>query len=418
MLAHGLVVTFLRYKFSHYGSPGDGNDGVTIVPQERYVEARLREVVTRRDNPSGAQLTPPVGLDLAYPAQAPGASGSGLCALGVPTYELPMTYAVVGRCEPDCLCPYCCLTAAAEAETAAAAAAAAAASAAQYSTEGPNAARIEHGCASYGVDELYLPGALLPEAAAAGCPGPPDVQLSHRRRFAGGLDPPSPSPSPSPSPRGRWSSARAAEPLPPAAAGRFFAEPSSALTAAVGVPVAPALLLVEGVPLVEVLRWRRATSAADGGGGSSHRNGQPRSGGGGAPAAAASAREAPAVDQQGAGGGTEAAGMREGSESAAPPPGAAAAAAAAGGGGGGGGREPQRRISADAAAVRTGVAVEAAVGTPRVGPGGGPDDGGGGVASVYISAAPAAAAAAGGIWGAAAGRAATTGAAAGSSSEM
>jgi hypothetical protein len=218
-----------------------------------------------RGSSSGGQF-PYADVYESGPSQLPSVNTHGApesaCAVGVPAYSLPMFYAVVGRCPPDCTCPYCCLSCAVEGAGTAAVVAAASRDNASAALEGVEVCRTTGGCgwnlglsaSGDRVDELYLPGALLPELEAVG-DGRAGLAMDQLHRQATG------NLSATPSQRQhRQRSPRA---------GRDSGADGGAAAAplARGVPVSATLLLVEGIPVADVLRLRRIIddSAARGG---------------------------------------------------------------------------------------------------------------------------------------------------------
>ncbi|GIL66356.1 hypothetical protein Vafri_19849 [Volvox africanus] len=274
-LAHTLVIIFMRYKFSRFGFPvgPDGSDGALVVPLERYGEREHnRTSFSSFQQPSlraslDPHRSPPQQQQI--PSNANGVLTTDTnCAMGIPAYNLPTLIAVVGRCHAGCTCPYCCLARATEASG----------EAEQLGGDrGPSLCRITHSCGWHGLapcdraDELYLPGALQPaegghDERAGGLP--PERNYLPTLTSTPYMSSPPPFSLQPPSRPRALSATRATAPssdrsaLSPAT----WSVGSSGLLA-LGVPVPEALLLVEGVPLADILRDRRGGNRALPGGG-------------------------------------------------------------------------------------------------------------------------------------------------------
>ncbi|GLI60933.1 hypothetical protein VaNZ11_003169 [Volvox africanus] len=232
-LAHTLVTIFMRYKFSRFGLPvgPDGNDGSLVIPLERLGE--------QQQIPSNANGIIPTDTN---------------CATGIPAYNLPTLIAVVGQCPAGCTCPYCCLARATEA----------ACETPRLGRErGLNLCQITHSCGWHGVapfdrvGELYLPGALQPAETwqdERGLGSSPES--NYLPTYSSPLSGSSPRPFSSQSPsRPRTLSATPSSDRSALSPATLTVGSSGLL--ALGVPVPEALLLVEGLPLADVLRDRR-----------------------------------------------------------------------------------------------------------------------------------------------------------------
>ncbi|GIL94783.1 hypothetical protein Vretimale_743 [Volvox reticuliferus] len=276
-LAHTLIIIFMRYKFSRFGSPvgPNGNDGSLVIPLERFGErAQNRASFSsfqqlRLRGPLDPHSSPPQQQQI--PSNANGnTTTEANCVVGIPAYNLPILLAVVGKCAAGCTCPYCCFSIVAEA----AGEAASAGEAAQQRERDSNLCWITHRVVPYDrVHELYLPGALQPAETGQeerGVGSFPESHYISMHTSLPYLSSPSPSSLQSPSRPRSLSPTRA-----PAASSDRSALSLAAWSAvssgllAVGVPVPQALLLVEGIPLADILRDRRGGDRELPGGGTS-----------------------------------------------------------------------------------------------------------------------------------------------------